>query len=303
MTMLRNEPQDFTPQVVEPGSPDDPFSVNFKGTSAAPNATSPVTAGNAAGLPQNGTGDGPQVQSGTANPNPTPVVAPVATPTATPDAQAKTLEELLRSPAVAEHFAGLMNEKVGTALRSQQSSYDKRINSLENDLKEAREANLRIERETKLEGLSDDEQELIKGKWALEDQKHDLEEYEKTLDEYWHEMYVAKLTEENGKFGVTAEDLEQLTEPEEMDVFVLRKEAEFYRNGGTLTTQVPSHVVTATGSGATPDASVPAGASAPTDVGGSGPTATPIKLEEGAGMDVMARNLNALKWESLPMPA
>ena len=295
--MLTNDEVVFNPTVVEPGSPDDPFSANYKGDSASA-AASP--AASVSGVPPVTAADGPQVPTGTSAATPsTPSPAP-ATPAATPDAPQRTLEELLKDPTLVEHFAGLMNEKVGTALRTQQSSYDKQISALKTEVKEAREANLRIERETKLEGLNDDERDILKKSWELEDKARSLEEYESTLDEYWQGMYVANLVAENRKFGVTAEDFDGLTEPEQMDIVVLRKEAEFYRNGGA---QTPAPTAAATSPAAAPAASVPAGASAPTDVGGSSPSAPPPKLDDGVGMDVMARNLNMMKWESLPLPA
>lgn len=291
MTMLvNNSDPEFNPTVVAPGSSDDPFSVNYDKASAA----SP-----APGTPPASTTDGLQVQPNTtAAPTTALSTAALAAPaTVTPVTPLRTIDELLKDPTLAETIAGLVNEKVGTALRSQQSSYDKRLAEQEKDLKEAREAILKAERNGKLEGLSDDEQEIIKNKWALEDKQRDLEEYEETLDDYWRSMYVAELIKENGQFGVTVDDLEALKEPEEMDLFVLRKEAEFYRSGGTK--QVPA---TQAVSGTALE-SVPAGVFAPTDVGGSAPSAPPAKLEEGTGMDVMARNMNALKWETLPLPA
>lgn len=301
MTMLiNNSDPEFTPTVVAPGSSDDPFSVNYRGASGNPNVASPATAGTP-GTSQVTTADGLQVQPNTtAAPTTTPSTAAPAAPAApTPVTQSRPIDELLRDPTLAETIAGLVNEKVGTALRSQQSSYDKRLAAQETELKEAREAILRAERNGKLEGLSDDEQDTLKNKWALEDKQRDLEEYETTLDDYWRAMYVAELVKDNTQFGVTAEDLTAFKEPEEMDNFVLRKENEFYRNGGTR--QVPTTQVTP---GVTPSPdSVPAGVFAPTDVGGSAPSAPPAKLEDGVGMDVMARNMNALKWETLPIPA
>lgn len=313
MTMIRDEESGLSFQVVEPGSADDPFADRSTAASPAP-VPSPGT-GDPSGVPAPAsTGDVPNVQPQTTNPTPSPTPAqPVTAPTApaTPAAELSPMQKAIQEGTLDQYIEGLVAEKakpaIGEALRAQQSSYDKRINALQDELKAAREASLKAEREAKLnnEDLTEEEREVLRNKWELEDEKQRLQAYEEELDGYFRTIYIAKLSETAAQFGVTADELAAINEPEEMDAYVAQKELEFYRSGKhlTTTTEVPAKTVeTPSAPAATPSAPVPAGATAPTDLGGNAPLQPPAQLEDGVGMDVMARNLNKLGWESVPIP-
>lgn len=257
----------------------------------------------------NVTPEGAQVPQQSAAP-PTPAVpSPVSPPApsqAAPDSETP-LQKAMREGSLDEYIAGLVTSKVEPIVRGQQSSYDKRINDLTKQLSDAREAERQREREGKLanEDLTDSEKAILREKWSLEDEKAQLAADIAEGDGYFRSMYVAGLVQEAKQFGVTEEQLEQFSEPEEMDAFVARAELDWYKAGNHLTTQVPNNAVqgattgTAPGAVATP---APAAASAPSDVGGGAPAAPPAKLEEGTGIDFIARNLNKSEWVSVPLP-
>ena len=300
------EESGFTVQVVEPGSADDPFTARNQHTSPALGA-SPANLGLIGGVQMVQSVDGPQVQTPppVSTPSPAAPAAPVAQPPAplaapaTPAPELSPMQKAIQDGALDTYVAGLVNESVGKALRSQQSSYDKRIDALEQELGAAREATLKAEREGKLEGLTEDEQQTLRDKWALEDERQQLNAEINEADVYFHSLYVAATVQEYAQYGVTAEDLEQIEEPEEIDVFVREKELEYYRSGAHLKTEIPTRTVE---SSAAQPIVAPAGAQAPTDVGGGAPSNPPAKFDESVGLDAMARNLNNLPWQSLPMP-
>lgn len=287
----------FQPIVVEPGSPDDPFSVHNQTVSAPPPASPVVIAGTAPVV----AGDGPKASEPLtpATPQPAPVT-PAEPGTSAPASDTPAVPAI--DPAT---LAGLIKEEVGKALRGQQSSYDKRINELQTQLVEAQKAETQRERDSKLasDELTDEEKDLLREKWSLADEKAKLDEYADSLDAFYRTQYVASLVSEAGRYGVTADDLEALSEPEEMDRFVLEKELEFLRSGGSqvAANTVPANtVVTPAVTPNAPEPQAPAGASAPSDLGGAAPDAPRAQPEQGMGLDVLARNLNSMGWSSLP---
>lgn len=301
------EESGFSIQEVEPGSADDPFTVLNQRPSPNPGMASPARSGLIGGVQMVQSEDGTQVQPRVLVSTQPPASAPVApvtpaapTTPATPEPELSPMQKAVQDGSLDTYVAGLVKDQIGTILRSQQGSYDKRITTLTDELKAAREAALVTAREGKLENLTDDEQQILREKWAIEDERRMLDAEIEVADTYFRSMYVATLIQDYAQFGVTAEDLEQLDEPEEMDAFVAEKELSYYRSGQHLTAVVPAHQVES--SAVQPVETAPAGAQAPTDVGGSGPSTTPAKFDESPGLDVMARNLNNLPWQSLPMP-
>lgn len=289
-------------EAVVPGSAEDPFTSGGANVSQ-PAPTSPVVALDG-GAPVTRQVEGIQVQP-TQTPAPTAPapVAPPATPaqvTPTPEPQTKPVEEV--DPAV--DIDRRVSEAVGKALRAQQSSYDKRMAQLDQQLKEAQEAAKKAERESKLnsEELTDDEKAILRNKYALEDREAQLNEYETELDGYYRSIYVATLVQENSQYGVSAEELEVFSEPEEMDAYVKDKALDFYRSGQTATTTAPTRTVQAPVTATSPESTAPAGASAPTDLGGMGaPPAPAQKWDDGTGPQSLLRNLNALPWQTIPV--
>lgn len=286
----------FQPIVVEPGSPDDPFSIHNQPVSAPAPASPVQIAGTApVGIEDGSKASVPSIPAATPQSAPaTPVEPGTSAPASVTPA----------APAVDPNtLAGLIKEEVGKALRSQQSSYDKRINELQSQLVEAQKAEAQRERDAKLasDELSDEEKDLLRTKWNLDDEKAKLDEYADSLDAFYRTQYVASLVSEAGRYGVTAEDLEAFSEPEDMDRFVLEKELEFFRSGAQVTNTVPANsVVTTAVTPSAPEPQAPAGASAPSDLGGAAPDAPRPQLDQGRGLDVLSRNLNSMAWSSLP---
>jgi hypothetical protein len=293
--------------VVQPGTAEDPFTSN-RGTPSAPAPASPAV--QPAGIVETVVvPEGPKITTpapdSTPAPVPTPAPAtPAPTETATPVATLTPLEQAIKDGTLETYIATQVSEKATSALRAQQSAYDRKLQALEDERKAEREAALKRDREAKLSSdeLTDEEKELLKGKWELEDLKKELDAYADTLDEYYKEQLIVKLTTDYAKYGVSAEDLVVMDDPDEMTRFAETKELEFYRNGGSLTQQIPTTVVTTDTTPAEPAAAVPAGAQAPSDVAGNPTSAPPPEMDKGQGMDSLRNNLAAQPWVSLPQP-
>lgn len=186
---------------------------------------------------------------------------------------------------------GVTQEELQAALRAQQSQYDKTIQKFQETAKAASQRAKDVERTAKLsaDDLTDAEKDLLKGKWALEDREEALTEAEEANEAFFRTVYIGRLAAANEQYGVTAEQLEALSEPEEMDAVCLRAELAYFKAGKHLTLQEAL-------SQPEPkkEEPVPAGASAPTDVGGTGVTAPPPELSKGRGIDAMVESLKAL---------
>jgi hypothetical protein len=282
-----------TPEVVEPGSSNDPFSKNY----VAPSEESPASP--AVAVPTRGVTA--TVPADVPNPNepastPTPAVA-TATPEASPVPEADNTGASSKAPDV----EALIREAAETARREAQSAADKRIAAIEKTLKDAQEASRKAEREAKLkdEYLSDDEKERLRTTWELEDRKVELDAYHNELEDYYRSMLVDKLSRDYGQFGVTASELAAITDADEMERYVERKELEFHRSGKTVQTPaatVPAPAVVAN------EPPAPAGASAPTHVGGVAPAPEQPKFDTGQGWTSLATNLKNLPESSVAVP-
>lgn len=328
--VIKDESTGQTFTEVEPGSADDPFAAGQSAASDVVVGASPAVQ-LAGGAVAASTVEVP-FTAPTATPTPTPIPAPAspeapvvpasaavapasAAPAApeapsadpaTPVVELSPAEMALKEGKLDDHLAGLVKEATGAALKNQQSGYDKRIQSLTDDLKDVRETSLKAEREGKLEDLTSEEQDILKDKWSLEDLRTSLVEYEDKLDGYFHSLYVGALVQEFSPYGVTAEDLDNIEESEDMDAFVQEKQLDWFKAGKA----VPDATVTApTRTVESPvappvviPAAAPAGAQAPTDVGGTAPSSPPPTPDTGLGLDAMARNLAQMPWESLPIP-
>ena len=290
---------EIRPEEVVPGSANDPFSVNYDPNSTGVTPTSPVeipSRGAEPVVPAEGTKIVPQTPGAASTP-----AAPATTPQtpATPvAAPAEKAPEVKAEPVDVE---AVVRKAVEETRRAVQSSYDKRLAAIETERQAEREAAIKAQRESKLssEDLTDDEKDILKQKWELDDQKAELDSYNKELDTYYAQMFVATLVNDYKQFGVTAEALEAFDDPDEMEAFAKDQELNFYRNGGTAAAVIPS---TAPVSTSEPDPKAPAGASAPTDLGGQAVSAPPVVLSREANSYAFRDNLNKLPWESLPMP-
>jgi len=295
--------QQFTFVEVTPGGPDDPFTAHNQ-TSLPAAAASPVqlAGGAVMATPAEGyTAPVTQVVPSASVQHVTPAqVAPAVAPAtpATPAAPLDSLQQAIADGKLAEYIAGQIKEQTGKVVSGLQSSYDKRVAALERERDEAREAIKNAQREAKLtsEDLTDDEKDILREKWKLEDERALLDQEVAQADLYYKSLYVAGLAQEYAQFGVTAEALEQFSEPEEMDNFVRDQELAFYKSGRVVTAVVPSGTAVAAGATAS---NVPAGATAASDVGGGAPASAPKQPNSGTGIDAMKENLANLKWETV----
>lgn len=298
MTMINEQPnQEYNVIEVEPGSKSDPFSVNYDPASGP--STSPVE------LPVRGAervvaADGPQVQPVAPATNTAPLAA-------TPQAAAPTADPSTPEPVVpvVPDVEALLKERLETALRAQQSAADKRMAALEKQLNEAKEATIRAQRDAKLnsEDLSDDEKAILRDKFLLEDERAQLAKDVEENDKYYRELMIERYARDYAQFGVTAVELDAIDEPDDMEAFVLKKELEFLRSGkAPATAVVPAAVVTAPVTAAV-EPTAPAGASAPTHIGGNAPAPQAPAFRREASADAMRENLKNLSWETIKLPS
>ena len=177
------------------------------------------------------------------------------------------LEELIQSRVAAAH-----------------SGLDKRINtlakqnsSLENTLAETLKVSKDAERRARAEGATDEEKAGLERIWELEDREKGLDARTKVVDEYRMHVTALDLVTRFGKYGVTAETLADAETPEDMEVLAERTSREFLESG-----KKPG------------ETAGPAGAKAPSDLGGAPATPAPFKLGTEQGVEGLAANVKSL---------
>ena len=281
-------------KVVEPGSKSDPFSVNYDPTSDA-TAVSPTPV-IPSGVARANPADGLQVQSSTAT----------ATSGAAPAGGAQTASPAATSDETAqkqlEDLEARIKEQVGKAVRGVQSASDKRIAALEKELNAAREAAIKAERDAKLnsDDLTDEEKDLLREKFKLDDEKAKLKADIDANLKYHRELQVARLASEYSKYGVTADDLDALDDPDAMESFAKDKALEFFQSGKSLQEAIAqAPVVTPQAASTSAEPVVPAGATAPSHVGGDAPAAKPPEFLKGSDKGSFYANFSNLPTETL----
>lgn len=292
MTMPEIDPSQVV--VVTPGGADDPFTKNTPVVPSNQVVASPAEPAQP-GFRLVGAEEGTKLVPSQAVVSPTPsspATAPVVS--ATPGHEPSPLELAVSEGRLEEYIAEQARDAAQRVARAQQSSYDKQAAELRNQLKDAQVALKQREREGKLanEDLSEQEKDLLRGKWELEDERVALDEYNAETDIFFRRVFIANLVQENPQFGVTAEDLEAFEEPEEMEAFVKDAEINFWRTGGKATV-IPSSAPVAS---APQEKPAPAGASAPSDIGGQ-PAYTPAATaSKGMGVDAVKQTIESLPW-------
>lgn len=232
-------------QVVEPGSPDDPFSVK----------------GAAGEQPKTGPNAGPSQPATDDNP-------PASEPF-TEDDDAKLLREL--------------EETIQTRVSAAQSGLNKRNSQLEKQVKETSEQLAAVqkslkdaERRAAAANLSEDQLAVLKAQWDAEDKEGTLGTKEKAVDDYFRNVTAYDLVTRYGKYGLTPELLEEAETVDEMHLVAEKTRADFLESGGK------------------PAPTGPAGARAPSDLGGRAPGAEPFKLGTEQGVKALADNVRDL---------
>lgn len=320
-------------EVVEPGSPGDPF----KGASAAP----PSADVSSEGTPQEKqtqTGDEKPATSETASvatetpalvpeapvlPVQTGVVevippqgqAPVAVETATPAGEAKPAEvESAKAEPITEDAAKVLQTAIKTqvddALRGQQSTYDQRAAKLEKSMQDAQEQNKGLTsqiRDLEMRDLTDEEKAKVQATYAQKDERAELDTYRGELAVVNSSLYVQALMLDFEPFGVTKEQLEGLKTPEEMDVFCLEAKATSLEKKLAEIPEVKAEVpATETPETKEPPkvtaeavAQVPAAAQVGTDMGSPGAATDATKFSEETTPEALRDNLKAAGWSTV----
>lgn len=191
-------------------------------------------------------------------------------------------------------------EKVKAEVSRVQSTKDKEVQRRDKQIEDltAKLNNVtKTMEEQRIAGLSDYErEEYLSGK-ELEDRRREVEEAAAEVDLIIKGQLVTSYIADYGKYGVDADDLESIEDPDEMERFCERAELKYYRDHGNRASepepQKPASKPVAR--------TAPAGASAPTDLGGTSPELAPDrgKPAEGVGRDAMAKTLANMPFETV----
>lgn len=249
--------------VVAPGSSDDPFSNNNPENNPDANLIAPTTS--------------------SAPPASQPGSQPVSAPTQAPDGQ-QQVPVTPSTPAAPSQPS--VDEIIAERLRQAQSGWDKRINTLQAQIRDQEAAHLKQVRDLQLEQVPEHQRPQLKQQWELEDAQTALRNKETALTDYHKAVEGLRLLQTYGAFGLTEDDLLACETVESMESLAKDKKLAFFENGGSVPGAKP-----ATQNGGS---SAPAGASASSDVG-SNPSspATPALLTT-PGIESMAANIKTL---------
>lgn len=188
--------------------------------------------------------------------------------------------------------------------RSTQASKDREIAKLAKHLEslESREVTLQRQLdEAKTEGLSDDERQMYLDAKVLENQRREIEKLIEDHDSELKVELVKALVTDYGQYGITAADLEDLDEPDDMERVCEKAELKFLRENRNK--PVVAEVAKPVARAVAPKAAkpVPAGATAPTDIGATPVSLAPTrgKIAEGTGLDKAAETLRNLPYQTV----
>jgi hypothetical protein len=176
------------------------------------------------------------------------------------------LEEQVQARVAAAH----------SGLDKRVAQFEKQVMSLSEELAAAQKAVKDAERRAAAANLSEDQLAVLKAQWEAEDLEGSLKMKEKALDDYLRNVTAYDLVTRYEKYGLTAEQLEEAESVDEMHLIAERVRADFLESGGK------------------PAPKGPAGAKAPTDLGGRAPGAEPFKLGTEQGVKSLADNVRNL---------
>lgn len=241
------------PEVTEVvhGSPDDPFSKNYKGSQPAVQPT----------------------------PDPEPSVSQPDEPKSS---NAVTdIAALLKDPTV----SAAIGEQVEARLKEAQKGLNKRdaeitgkLTKAQEELAASKKEMTRLQREMQVANLSKEEREQLQQQWDLEEEKQEVRDARAKVADYHRHVEALRLVTEYGAYGFTPDMIEDDDSLEDMEVKALRTQVAFVQSGGKPDEKPAG----------------PAGANAPSDLGGAGPAPGAFKLGTGQGLDEMSKNLKAL---------
>jgi len=190
---------------VVPGSENDPFSKNYKGSPA------------------------PVQPASDAEP-------PVSQPDELKPSGAVTdIAAILAS----EEGQAAIGKQVEDRLAKAQSGLNKRDALLTKQLEEAKKAQekqeaevTRLRRAVEVAGMSKEEKEALQQQWNYDDAMKDVEKTRLSVTDYHRHVEALRLVNEYGKYGFTPEMIEDDDSLEDMEVKALRAKADFFEGGG-----------------------------------------------------------------------
>jgi hypothetical protein len=193
-----------------------------------------------------------------------------------------------------------IEEQVQARLKPELVGRDRRISSQAEILQKQQESLKALQKEVrdaKLSGMPPEEKKRMEEVYAFEDRKSSLDEYETELQALALDIDRYKFSTQYADFGVEVEDLENFKTSAEMENFCTKAELEHWREEAKKPTASKATVLAAQ---PVAKREPPAGASAPSDVGGGGMNASSQKGPvEGTGPEAMAKALEASPWQTV----
>lgn len=259
--MTMEPSQGLSVQVVEPGSQDDPFSVQvnvgqqqvddaLRQTTSAPSNL--VLDGEGNLVPTAADAQRSQPQDG-------------STPPQEPDDQ----------PDIEALF--------GERLKEAQRGWDRRIEDQRKELQQLQKQLVQQKRDFELQGIPERDRARLKEQWQLEDERAALESTKTETQKFYRLVEAQRLLTAFGQYGLTEQELVELDSVDAMEALAKDKKIAFLENGG----KVPS-------AKAEP-AKAPAGSRARSDVGSQPSTqANARQMLSGPGLENMSRNIKNL---------
>ena len=292
--VIEDEVTGLRMEEVDPDSDDDPLLTDEARAARA-------TASGAAPAP---VPTGTEVANQQAAPVPTETPATVETPTEVVPAEPVVEEGVLSEEGLAAlgRLDNFLNEQVDAKVASALKGRDQTITRLQKEHMEEIKAVRQELRETKLVGLGEDEQKVLKEKWAYDDRKAELDEYAKTLEGYDQDLMIASLVLKFGQYGVTEAGLADKSVAE-MELFCAETKASHFEKlaqGGIHAAAPQKPLASAAPPAPVPVAPVvPAGLTAPSDVGSGTPAPKEPEFNKGQGRDAMLDNFKNLPLEDM----
>ncbi len=327
------------PLAQNPAAPSAPASIDGAGkeTEGSPPDATPETAAPVPVAPA-GEPPAPAAQPAqqVVEPAPKPVVEviPPAAPVSAPAAPAPVAETPVASPAeeaktslekMDEAFTKVREEAEESARRAAQSAQDKHNAQVTRQLEESKEhadALTKQMRDLQSRELTEDERVKVQKTWAQEDERTELDAYKNTLVDMHRTVFTDSLLLDYKDFGITRTALDKVETPEEMELYCEQQKSAFLEKklsdgqapaqpAATAAVTPPpvapaAPVVPVTAPAATPvpvqpkpNAGVPAGASAPSDIGTSGVTEDGKKFSEESNTQAMRDNLKNMDWNTV----
>lgn len=227
-------------------------------------------------------------------PESTPAIAPVQA-----EAPKENVADALK--VLAEYKDTVMEE----ARRSVQGAHDRQNTQINRQLEEsntrAKELTAQV-RELANRDLTEAERAVAMAKYEQDDERESLNTARAELLVLQKDTYMDSLMLEFTDYGVTRDALEAIETPEEMDIFCLQRKSGHFEaklretpaEGATpapATTPAPVAATAPVEPTPAPAPNVPAGAFAPSDVGGGGIVPEGKQFSQEATPDAMRENL------------